>query len=127
MILRLVLLGVLLAVPAAAQTVEEWVHGKVAVQKGLKPPPPAVLGPSGQLWKERAQNEPMLPGFVPPTSLAPLVKAVRAGVVNVSARNEETKRSLGSGFVINPDGLVVTNNHVVERAQRCLRSRLWHT
>ncbi len=118
MILRLVVLTAVLAVPAWAQTVEEWVHGKIAAQKGQKSPPPAAVGPAGQLWKERGQNEPALPGFVPPTSLAPLVKAVRPGVVNVFTRNEDTKRSLGSGFVINPDGLVVTNNHVVERAQR---------
>ena len=76
------------------------------------------MGPGGQLWKERAPNAPSLPGFLPPTSLAPLVKAVRPGVVNIATRNEGTSRSLGSGFVINPDGLVVTNNHVVERAQQ---------
>jgi serine protease Do len=46
------------------------------------------------------------------------VKAVRPGVVNISTRNEGTSRSLGSGFVINPEGLVVTNSHVVERAQQ---------
>jgi serine protease Do len=109
----------LLALPASAQTVEEWVHGKVATQKGLsKPVPVTPVGPAGQLWKERAANAPALPGFTPPTSLAPLVKAVRPGVVNIATRNEDTKRALGSGFVINPEGLVVTNNHVVERAQR---------
>lgn len=107
------------ALPASAQSVEEWVRGKVATQKGLiKSVPPTPVGPTGQLWKERAANTPALPGFQPPTSLAPLVKAVRPGVVNIATRNEDTKRSLGSGFVINPDGLVVTNNHVVERAQR---------
>src|SRR5262249_41184627 len=60
---------------------------------------------------------------VPPTSLGPLVKAVRPGVVNVSTSNEGSTRSLGSGFVITPDGLVVTNNHVIERAQQ-IRVRL---
>ncbi len=116
---RLILLAVLVALPVSAETVEEWVHGKVSTQKGLlKAVAPATAGPAGQLWKERNPNAPPLPGFVPPTSLAPLVKAVRPGVVNIATRNEDTKRSLGSGFVINPDGLVVTNNHVVERAQR---------
>ena len=94
-------------------------HGKIAIQKGLiKPVPVTPAGPSGQLWKERGANKPALPGFQPPTSLAPLVKAVRPGVVNIATRNEDTRQSLGSGFVINPDGLVVTNNHVVERAQK---------
>jgi len=52
-VMRSLLLVVLLALPAAsAQTVEEWVHGKIATQKGiLKPVTPAALGPSGQLWK----------------------------------------------------------------------------
>ena len=117
--MRLIFFAALLALPASAQTVEEWVHGKIATQKGLlKATPPTPIGPAGQLWRERPTNSQGLPGFVPPTSLAPLVKAVRPGVVNIATRNEDTRRSLGSGFVINPDGLVVTNNHVVERAQQ---------
>lgn len=117
--MRLTLLAVLVSLSASAQTVDEWVHGKIATQKGLiKPVPVTPTGPSGQLWKERGANKPALPGFQPPTSLAPLVKAVRPGVVNIATRNEDTRQSLGSGFVINPDGLVVTNNHVVERAQK---------
>ncbi len=117
--MRLTLLAVLVSLSASAQTVDEWVHGKIATQKGLiKPVPVTPAGPSGQLWKERGANKPALPGFQPPTSLAPLVKAVRPGVVNIATRNEDTRQSLGSGFVINPDGLVVTNNHVVERAQQ---------
>ncbi len=118
----LLILTLLVASAAPAQTVDEWIHGKVAAQRGLgKVTPPTPVGPAGQLWKERLPNAPSgIPQFQPPTSLAPLVKAVRPGVVNISARNEGTSRSLGSGFLINPDGLVVTNNHVVERAQRIL-------
>lgn len=108
----------LIAIPASAQSVEEWVHGKIAAQRAeIKPTPPTVLGPSGQVWRERATAKP-LPGFVPPTSLAPLVKAVRSAVVRIDAQNEGTQLALGSGFLINPDGLVVTNNHVVSKAQQ---------
>jgi serine protease Do len=111
-----VIVGLLFSTASFAETVEEWIHQKVAAQKS-KDAPLTPVGAAGQLWKDRTPNAPAIPQFQPPTSLAPLVKAVRPGVVNIAARNEGTKRSLGSGFVINPDGLVVTNNHVVERAQ----------
>ena len=93
--------------------VEAWVRSRLAAQRGQ----PASTGAAPTLWRERAPGAPaVLPGFQPPTSLAPLVKAVRPGVVNIGTRNEGTSRSLGSGFLITADGLVVTNNHVVEKA-----------
>ncbi len=116
----LVLLAALLAAPCLAGEVEDFVRAAVRQQREGPQKPTAAPAPidGKNLWRERAPNAPpIIQGFQPPTSLAPLVKAVRPGVVNISTRNEGTSRSLGSGFVINPDGLVVTNNHVVERAQ----------
>src|SRR5215211_6840820 len=111
---------------ARADEIADWARAQGrAYQSYLEKRTAAPAG--AQLWRERTGVDPPIPGFVPPTSLAPLVKAVSPGVVNVSSVPEArgkgavgARRSLGSGFVISPDGFVVTNNHVVEAAQGIL-------
>ncbi len=119
----------------------------------------------GKLWREASPQSPPAAVVPPQTSLAPLIKQLKPGVVNISSttvmknphRNlrrfpggngpgpsgpngpngpggdddenqlfqrffgrempEEMKgTSLGSGFVINEEGYVLTNNHVVKDA-----------
>lgn len=106
----LAMLAVLAVSPDQDEGVKAWVHERVAQQKA------DAIDLGNRLWRERTKKN--LPGFQPPTSLAPLVKAVKPGVVHIAALKEGSRRLLGSGFLISPNGLVVTNNHVIDDAEQ---------
>lgn len=121
--------GLLGCACAHADELTDWVKAQARAHERhlaeLSWPMPA----GSALWRGRKPTDPPIPEFVAPTSLAPLIKAVRPGVVNVSSlldspsqgsRGGQARRSLGSGFVISPDGFVVTNNHVISAAQTIL-------
>ena len=109
--------------------------GRATPRPGLWTDQPVVSGPTAT---------------VPAPDWVRLAKALKPGVVNISTKRVEkapnipfdpndpterffapffqhqgphTVRSLGSGFVISPDGHIVTNNHVVEGASQ-IRVRL---
>ena len=106
----------------------------------------SVSAAPGALWSERAVSAPV--STVPAPNWVELTKALKPAVVNISTKrvqegpamqgpsgNEDpfqqffrqfgqpqrrTVRSMGSGFVINSAGYIVTNNHVVEDATEIL-------
>src|SRR5262245_43897251 len=94
--------------------------------------------PAGSFWKENGKTEPIVPQGVP-GSFADLAEQASPGVVNIQTSKkvrgaavprsfeefffggpfgegfpEREVPSLGSGFVISPDGYIVTNAHVIE-------------
>ena len=84
-----------------------------------------VFGPglarSASLWTDGPLvAQPAVAAASPWVALA---RALKPAVVNVSTTRVDgnlrrhTEKSLGSGFVINPDGFIVTNNHVVDGAR----------
>ena len=125
---RSVLLALVLGGTAAAadEGAAAWVKARVADQRAALERRAAAAAPlpDGGLFREADEGRrAAIPGFAPPTSLAPLVRAVRPGVVNIATVDAQGSRSMGSGFLISADGFCVTNNHVVERAQ-AIRVRL---
>ena len=100
--------------------VQEEAQATVSVsevtQEVVEPAPTLTVVPSGSEGGE-AQGTELSPGVQ--QSLAALYDELNPGVVNIRvyvAQGGMTGQGAGSGFVIDDEGHIVTNNHVVEQA-----------
>jgi len=85
------------------------------------PPPPEITVPTSPEWTlppAEAQSQP-LPDLVSVVAkVKPSVVAINTEVVTYDIFNRPfTQEGAGSGWVIDKDGLIVTNNHVVAGAE----------
>ncbi|HEY1908341.1 MAG TPA: trypsin-like peptidase domain-containing protein [Myxococcaceae bacterium] len=115
------LLSLALAATGPQHAFEDWARERArAFEQGDR-----ALSSKTPLWRERNGSGPFLVGFSAPSSLAPLIRAVSAGVINVLTYSEPVEgiaagrvpTATGSGFLLGPEGYVVSNHHVVKDAQ----------
>ncbi len=116
-----VLLALALAATGPQHAFEDWARERArAFEQGDR-----ATSSKTPLWRERNGSGPFLVGFSAPSSLAPLIRAVSPGVLNVLTYSEPVEgivagrvpTATGSGFLLGPEGYVVSNHHVVKDAQ----------
>jgi serine protease Do len=98
-------------------TLEDWARARGRAFDGEVAAHPPI-------WRQRPAGA-TLPGFTPPGSLAPLIRAVSPGVINVVTYQNpgdgipagRVPAAMGSGFLLGPEGYAVTNHHVVKGAE----------
>jgi serine protease Do len=103
-----------------------------AVQVPSAAPTPAPSAAPRPVAEPLTLTPPVSPsGQSAPMSFAPIAKRVDASVVTIMTTGEEDEvtlfgrrrretQGLGTGFVVDKDGVILTNNHVVEGADQIL-------
>jgi serine protease Do len=137
--LALCAVGVTLGLPSckgAPHPSEELPAGAVPLGPPSGGQPPPVMTQDAPHGLNPASGEPSFPlpaGPVAPLSFAPIAKHADPSVVTITTFGQEVEPSpffsgrvhrpretkgLGTGFVVDKDGVVLTNNHVVEGADQ---------
>src|SRR5260370_32932299 len=107
------------------------------VLSAVSAPPAPVNQPEANEWKEEAEREPTAIANPPAAddflldaysrAVTSTVERVSPSVVNIEVHqaagrtrsgDPRERRGGGSGFVFTPDGLILTNSHVVHDARR---------
>ena len=83
------------------------------------PPPSGTTTPIDSGWKiPLTENQPSLPSIADVVAkVKPSVVAINTEVVTYIFNQPRTQQGAGSGWIIRGDGVIITNNHVVEGAK----------
>jgi len=104
-------------------TVSGCVYIESQTEPAPSPPPPQVVAPTNPDWTIPAtpaeSKNPPLPDFVTVVAkVKPAVVAISTAVEVVNPFfGRSTQEGAGSGWIIDKEGHIVTNNHVIEGAQ----------